>query len=81
MPTRLLVATAHAHGLPLALRDAGYEVIYVGVQPIEALIAAAEQEDVAAVVLSEGAAELRAAGVKTIDATGMTVRDVIARLH
>jgi methylmalonyl-CoA mutase cobalamin-binding subunit len=77
----LLVATERVHGLAMALRDAGYEVIYVGVQPVEALIAVAEQEDVAAVVLAEGAAELHAAGVKVIDAKGLTVSDVLARLQ
>lgn len=80
MPTRLLVATPKPYGLPLALRDSGYEVIYVGPQPAQALIAAAAQEDVAAIVVTEDPAELAAAGVKVIDATGMTVADVLARL-
>jgi methylmalonyl-CoA mutase cobalamin-binding subunit len=80
VPTRLLVATPNAHGLPLALRDAGFEVIYVGPQPTEALVAAAEQEDVAAVIVTEDPGELLAAGMKVIDATGMSVADVLARL-
>lgn len=78
MPTRILVATEHAHGLPLALRDAGFEVIYVGPQPADALLAAAEQEDVAAIVVT---GEVPAARVPVIDATGMSAADVLSRLQ
>ena len=80
VPVRLLLATPHDHGLPLALRDAGFEVIYVGPQPADALIAAAEQEDVSAIIVAGDPSELVAAGMKAIDATGMTVADVLARL-
>lgn len=81
VPTRLLVATAHPYGVPLALRDAGYEVIYVGEQPAEALIEAAKQEDVAAIVVARTPPGLSDAGLTVIETGDKDLDDLLALLR
>lgn len=80
MPTRLLVATPQPYDVTLALRDAGYEVIYVGEQAPDALISAAQQEDVAAIVVPVGSAELTDCGLPVVEAAGKDIADVLAQL-
>ncbi len=80
MPVRLLVATAHPYDVTLALRDAGYEVIYVGEQADAALVAAAQQEDAAAIVVRRASTELRAAGIPVVEVAGADLADLLAQL-
>jgi len=78
--TRVLVATARPYDVTLALCEAGYEVIYVGEQPAQALLAAAEQEDVAAILLPTDIGELADSGFRIIEVAGSTYADVVAQL-
>lgn len=80
MPTRVLVATARPYDVTLALCEAGFEVIYVGEQSPQALLAAAEQEDVAAILLAHDTGELAGSGVRVIEVAGSSYEDVVAQL-
>ena len=77
---RILVATARPYDVTLALRDAGHEAIYVGEQDSSALLAVAQQEDVAAIVTQTPMPELARAGYRVVLAAPGDLSDVLAQL-